>query len=85
MDYIKDLMFFGLNGKKLQQSDIGVISPYKRQYQRIQEELNLRKWFEIETGSVETFQGKEKPIIIVSFVRSCTSTLGFLENPRVSN
>lgn len=84
MDYIKDLMYFGISGKPVKQTDIGVISPYKKQYLRIREELNLRKWYHIETGSVETFQGKEKDIIIVSFVRSNTSTLGFLESPRVS-
>ncbi|KNC24203.1 hypothetical protein FF38_02178 [Lucilia cuprina] len=85
MDYVKDLMYFGINGKPVQESDIGIISPYKKQYRRIQEELNIRKWFNIETGSVETFQGKEKDIIIVSFVRSGTHNLGFLDNPRRLN
>lgn len=85
MDYLKELMYFGINGKQLNESDIGIISPYKKQYKLIQEELNLRKWFNIETGSVEIFQGKEKEVIIVSFVRSGTQTLGFLDSPRVSN
>ncbi|KAM7345111.1 uncharacterized protein ACRADG_011556 isoform 4-T5 [Cochliomyia hominivorax] len=85
MDYVKDLMYFGINGKPVKESDIGIISPYKKQFKRIQEELNLRKWFDIETGSVETFQGKEKNIIIVSFVRSGISNLGFLENQRRLN
>uniref|UniRef100_A0A1I8Q9M8 C2H2-type domain-containing protein n=1 Tax=Stomoxys calcitrans TaxID=35570 RepID=A0A1I8Q9M8_STOCA len=85
MEYVKDLMYFGINGQEVQQSDIGVISPYKKQYIRIREELNLRRWYQIETGSVENFQGKEKNIIIVSFVRSNTPTLGFLENPRRLN
>ncbi|XP_075170008.1 uncharacterized protein LOC142241985 [Haematobia irritans] len=85
MEYVKDLMYFGINGKKINESDIGIISPYKKQYMRIREELNLRKFYGIETGSVENFQGKEKNIIIVSFVRSKTETLGFLENPRRLN
>ncbi|XP_065368580.1 uncharacterized protein LOC135961041 isoform X2 [Calliphora vicina] len=85
MDYVKDLMYFGINGKPVKESDIGIISPYKKQYKRIQEELNIRKWFSIETGSVETFQGKEKDIIIVSFVRSGTRNLGFLDSPRRLN
>ena len=85
MDYLKELMYFGINGKQLSETDIGIISPYKKQYKLIQEELNLRKWFNIETGSVEIFQGKEKDVIIVSFVRSGTQGLGFLDSPRVSN
>uniref|UniRef100_A0A1A9WWT9 C2H2-type domain-containing protein n=1 Tax=Glossina brevipalpis TaxID=37001 RepID=A0A1A9WWT9_9MUSC len=85
MDYVKDLMYYGINGEPVNQTDIGIISPYKKQYQCIQEQLNLRKWYKIETGAVESFQGREKPIIIVSFVRSRTETLGFLNNPRRLN
>ncbi|XP_017069246.1 uncharacterized protein LOC108106578 [Drosophila eugracilis] len=85
MDYVKDLMYFGLNGEKLQQTDIGIISPYKNQYQRIQEQLNMRNWSQIDCGSVELFQGKEKQVIIVSFVRSFTPKLGFLTSERRLN
>ncbi|XP_034477048.1 uncharacterized protein LOC117783648 isoform X1 [Drosophila innubila] len=85
MDYVKDLMYFGINGEKLVQTDIGIISPYKNQYQRIQEQLNMRNWHQIDCGSVELFQGKEKQIIIVSFVRSFTEKLGFLNNSRRLN
>ncbi|XP_030386001.1 uncharacterized protein LOC115632864 isoform X2 [Scaptodrosophila lebanonensis] len=85
MDYVKDLMYFGINGEKISQTDIGIISPYKSQYQRIQEQLNMRNWQQIDCGSVELFQGKEKQIIIVSFVRSFTPGLGFLDNTRRLN
>ncbi|XP_032597081.1 uncharacterized protein LOC6569064 isoform X1 [Drosophila grimshawi] len=85
MDYVKDLMYLGINGEKLAQTDIGIISPYKNQYQRIQEQLNMRNWHQIDCGSVESFQGKEKQIIIVSFVRSFTEYLGFLNNSRRLN
>ncbi|XP_037716828.1 uncharacterized protein LOC119551516 [Drosophila subpulchrella] len=85
MDYVKDLMYFGLNGEKVSQTDIGIISPYKNQYQRIQEQLNMRNWSQIDCGSVELFQGKEKQVIIVSFVRSFTPKLGFLNNERRLN
>ncbi|KAL9919847.1 uncharacterized protein ACN427_001629 isoform 1-T1 [Glossina fuscipes fuscipes] len=85
MDYVKDFLYYGINGEPVNESDIGIISPYKKQYQCIQEQLNLRKWFKIETGAVESFQGREKPIIIVSFVRSRMETLGFLKNPRRLN
>ncbi|KAH8402341.1 hypothetical protein KR009_011436 [Drosophila setifemur] len=85
MDYVKDLMYFGLNGEKVAQTDIGIISPYKSQYQRIQEQLNMRNWSQIDCGSVELFQGKEKQVVIVSFVRSFTPKLGFLNNERRLN
>ncbi|XP_069963997.1 putative helicase MOV-10 [Bactrocera oleae] len=80
MDYVRDLLCFGIKGHKVVQSDIGIITPYKKQYIRIQEELNLRNWYQIETGAVESFQGKEKAIVIISFVRSFTNNLGFLES-----
>uniref|UniRef100_A0A0A1WWI7 Putative helicase mov-10-B.1 n=1 Tax=Zeugodacus cucurbitae TaxID=28588 RepID=A0A0A1WWI7_ZEUCU len=80
MDYVRDLLCFGIKGHKVVQSDIGIITPYKKQYIRIQEELNLRNWYQIETGAVESFQGKEKNIIIISFVRSFTNNLGFLDS-----
>lgn len=83
LDYVKELMYFGINGQKVEENDIGIISPYKKQYNSIKEKLNLRRWFNIEVGSVEMFQGNEKPIIIASFVRSGTNTLGFLNNARV--
>ncbi|XP_058980902.1 probable RNA helicase armi isoform X2 [Musca domestica] len=85
LDYVKDLMYFGVNDKPLNQTDIGVISPYKKQYLNIRDELNLRRWHNIETGSVEIFQGKEKEVIITSFVRSGTDSLGFLESERRLN
>ncbi|XP_073811815.1 putative helicase mov-10-B.2 [Musca autumnalis] len=85
MEYVKDLMYFGINGKPLKQTDIGIISPYKKQYLNIRDELNLRKWHDIATGSVEIFQGQEKDVIITSFVRSGTESLGFLESKRRLN
>ncbi|XP_073813654.1 uncharacterized protein isoform X2 [Musca autumnalis] len=85
MEYVKDLMYFGIDGKPLKQTDIGIISPYKKQYLSIRDELNLRKWHDIATGSVEIFQGQEKDVIITSFVRSGTESLGFLESKRRLN
>lgn len=37
----------------------------------------------IMTASVELFQGKEKPVIIVSTVRTGRQGIGFLESPQV--
>ncbi|XP_037915569.1 uncharacterized protein LOC119654315 isoform X4 [Hermetia illucens] len=82
---LKELMFFGIKERKVRQEDIGIVSPYKMQCQLIRRELDRRGWYRIETGSVETFQGQEKPIIIASMVRSRVDTPGFLDNPRRLN
>ncbi|XP_037955771.1 uncharacterized protein LOC119685538 [Teleopsis dalmanni] len=85
IDYVKDLIYFGINGKSINEEDIGIISPYKKQYLYIKEELKKLCFQNIEMGSVEYFQGREKEIIIVSFVRSFTNDLGFLDNPNRIN
>ncbi|XP_055384568.1 putative helicase mov-10-B.1 isoform X2 [Condylostylus longicornis] len=89
LDYVKKLMYFKkLEGRDIKEEDIGVISPYKKQNVIIREELDKRHWHNIATGAVETFQGQEKPIIIISTVRSMFSDKsgpGFLDNPKRLN
>lgn len=57
--------------------DIGVISPYARQVQKIKTLLNLKGCEDVEVGSCEQFQGKEKRVIIISTVRTSTEYFGF--------
>lgn len=64
-------------------NDIGIISPYKKQCKKIRAACRNHYWDGIQIGSVEVFQGKEKPIIIVSTVRSDGRNIGFLDNPKV--
>jgi helicase MOV-10 len=72
----------------------GVITPYRRQVEKIQKVLrnhNLDK--KIKVGSVEEFQGQERKVIIISTVRSSYEfldmdyrhKLGFLRNPKRFN
>lgn len=81
--------------KDVAPSDIGIIAPYKAQIKY------LRKLFEStgadlpKIGTVEEFQGQEKPIILISTVRSRVGHiqiendlkffLGFIRNPNRVN
>ncbi|KAF5282831.1 hypothetical protein FQA39_LY17481 [Lamprigera yunnana] len=75
------------------ESDIGIITPYIRQVYRIKEVLTRNGFPEIEVGTTEAFQGREKRIIIISTVRAQYNLLlhdrkyklGFLKNNRRLN
>ncbi len=70
-----------LQGAGVRAEDVGVVSPYRAQVLRIQAALPM-----LETGSVNAFQGREKPVIIASFVRSNPEQqLGFVADPRRLN
>ncbi|KAH9948069.1 P-loop containing nucleoside triphosphate hydrolase protein [Amylocystis lapponica] len=77
---------------RVSDADIGIISPYHAQCQRIRR--NLQPFADgVKVGSVEEFQGQERPVIILSTVRSSPEfvkydlkhTLGFVANPRRFN
>ena len=79
-----------MGGQDVNQQDIGIVTPYKLQKQKIQEKLKKRGWNDIAVGTVETFQGQEKDVIIISTVRSVVYQhnhrvhIGFLSHPKVS-
>ncbi|EFJ06221.1 hypothetical protein SELMODRAFT_430895 [Selaginella moellendorffii] len=74
-------------------TEIGIITPYRKQVQKIKGSLSKERLAEIKVGSVEEFQGQEKRAIIVSTVRSSLEflghdkkfNLGFLFNPKRFN
>ncbi|KAL4226058.1 hypothetical protein ACF0H5_014046 [Mactra antiquata] len=73
--------------------DIGVITPYRKQVEKIRLLVDKLGMDEIKVGSVEEFQGQERQVIIISTVRSNEDligfdehhTLGFLSNPKRFN
>jgi helicase MOV-10 len=79
--YTNTLLNEGINGKKVEPSDIGIISPYSGQREKLNEVFTNG----IEIGTTEYFQGREKLIIILSCVRSKTKTIGFLKNEKRLN
>lgn len=83
ISYLRKL--FSSNIRKIKEVDIGIISPYRRQCEEITTTCALNQWDNIQIGSVEIFQGQEKPIIIASTVRSNVPNIGFLNNPKRLN
>ena len=79
--YVEDLLENGINDKKVEIDDIGIVSPYKSQRDLLSRAL--KKYTGIEIGTAEYYQGREKRIIIISAVRSGYS-VGFLKDERVS-
>ncbi len=73
---IGDLLRSGLAPER-----IGIITPYSGQL------ANIRALFPaIESGTVNAFQGREKDVIVLSFVRSnAEQELGFVADPRRIN
>ena len=67
--YVRSLVAHGVSA-----ADIGVISPYRQQCNKIkrylQKKLSLQK---IRVGSVEEFQGQEKLVILISTARSSSA------------
>lgn len=82
--YIEKIFKNKLNGNKVEQSDIGLISPYRGQRDRMIEEFSAA-YPKIEIGTIDAFQGREKKIIIFSCVRSGTTHVGFLKNEKRLN
>ncbi|XP_071725459.1 probable RNA helicase SDE3 [Rutidosis leptorrhynchoides] len=79
--------------KGIKSQDIGVITPYRQQVLKISMALENFVASDIKVGTVESFQGQEREVIIISTVRSTIKhnetdkrhCLGFLSNPRRFN
>lgn len=78
--YVNVLLEYGINGKKVVESDIGIVSPYKSQRDKLLTLFAARSGIDI--GTAEFYQGREKKIIIITTVRS-GKTVGFLRDEKV--
>uniref|UniRef100_A0A1A9UGY6 Uncharacterized protein n=1 Tax=Glossina austeni TaxID=7395 RepID=A0A1A9UGY6_GLOAU len=84
MELLESLLITGIDGCQVEQTDIAIISPYKQQCERFKKQLRDKKWSNVEIGTVNSFQGREKHIVIISLVRSFTS-LGFVDEAKRLN
>lgn len=51
-------------------SDVGVIAPYRQQLKTISALLQASAFTGVEVNTVDRYQGRDKSLIILSFVRS---------------
>ncbi|KAF9414337.1 hypothetical protein HW555_007734 [Spodoptera exigua] len=58
-------------------SDIGIVTPYIRQVYQIKKSLTECGFNDIEVGTVEAYQGKEKRVVIISTVRANCNLLDY--------
>lgn len=84
INWVAKLLQTKWNDKYVVLSDIGIVSPYKKQCNCIRAALKSRNFNGISVGTVEIYQGQEKRIMIVSTVRS-GGDLGFVSNEQVIN
>ena len=79
--------------KVVASNEIGIITPYRKQVEKLRQFLASFEIGRMKIGSVEEFQGQERQVIILSTVRSDESkvesdvfhNIGFLANPRRFN
>ncbi|XP_058835561.1 putative helicase MOV-10 [Topomyia yanbarensis] len=83
--YLAKMLANRVNDRVVTQKDIGIVSPYKKQCIKLKQMCQRHGWNEIDVGSVEAFQGREKPVMILTTVRSGTSGVGFLSNVKRLN
>jgi len=89
--YLKKLLEY--RKSRLTFNDIGVITPYQKQVQKLKTLFQAKNMEGIKVGSVEEFQGQERRVIIISTVRSSQKfidsdikrNLGFLKNEKRFN
>jgi superfamily I DNA and/or RNA helicase len=71
-----------LLGEEVSGSDIGVITPYAGQVQAIDHRLNERSQSGVDVDTIDSFQGSERTVILISLVRSnVEGRKGFLGRP----
>ncbi|XP_063988687.1 putative helicase mov-10-B.1 isoform X2 [Diachasmimorpha longicaudata] len=92
VDYVKKLIGANLGGQIIKEEEVGIVTPYKLQKQKLMQALAKAGFKNISVGTVEIFQGQERDVIIISTVRSVLYRrrtgkihIGFLSNPKRFN
>jgi helicase MOV-10 len=79
-----DLLVKDTRKNRCKPEDIGIIAPYHKQVQKIRMILSAHGYKDCKVGSVEEFQGSERPVILISTVRSTVDFIQFDKIHKVS-
>lgn len=89
---ILDIVERVINAGEIEAENIAIITPYSKQVQLFRTELNnaslmtVSKMSNVEVGTVDSFQGQEKDLVLFSSVRSnLLREMGFLRDARRLN
>lgn len=63
--------------KRIPQWQIGVVTPYHVQNYKIIQALKALNLGKVDVGTAESFLGKQKPVMIISTVRSASEPFSF--------
>lgn len=63
--------------KQIPQWQIGVVTPYHAQSYKIIQALQAHNMGKVDVGTAESFQGKQKTVMIISTVRSASEPFNF--------
>lgn len=66
--------------KRIPQWQIGVVTPYHAQNYKILQALQAVNLGKVDVGTAESFRGKQKPVMIISTVRSVSEPFNFVES-----
>lgn len=89
MTYVDMLIRTKFGKRAVTPKDIGIVTPFKQQQLDISHHLAAMNLENITVGTVETFQGQERNVMILSTVRSKIfkhndkEHIGFLSNYKV--
>lgn len=91
-DYVK-LLVSDTRANRCKPEEIGVVTPYRKQVEKIRRLLGASGYSSCKVGTVEEFQGSERRVIIISTVRSSVKyididhkhRLGFLASAKRFN
>ena len=59
----------------IDRADIGVITPYRQQVKLLREGLRCGGHSDVEVNTVDQYQGRDKSVVIISFVKRGKSSL----------
>lgn len=83
VEVVTELLNGNWNGQVVSLSDIGIVTPYRKQCDKIRYVCKTKGYDKITIGTAEVSQGQERLIMIVSTVRTNGNLSKFVVDERV--